>query len=116
MLFQIPLGNFHLPGILDTTGGCGAFGKFNSILSTTIGLMTICAGLWFLLQVFTSAFQWLNAGAEKQAVENSRKRLINAVVGLFVVVIAYALISITGLVLGLNILDPINTLFNIAPC
>lgn len=80
--------------------------RFSNVISTAVGIMTLSAGTWFIIQIFMGAFQWLSSGGDKQGVENARKRMTNATVGLFVVVAAYALISIVGRVFGLDILSP----------
>lgn len=90
-----------------------AFSKFTSVFSTGIGILTISGGIWFIIQIFGGAFAWLASGGEKQAVQNAQKRIGNAVLGLFVVIFSYALISIIGLVFGFNILSPFKALFGI---
>lgn len=91
---------------LGCTGGIAcALGKFGSVISITIGVLTVSAGLYFMVQVFSSSFQWLSSGGDKQALEAARKRLSHAIIGLLMVVLSYALISIIGLVFGLNILS-----------
>lgn len=106
-----PIGNITGVGSLSMnslgcTGGIAcALGKFGSVISIVIGVVTVCAGLWFMMQVFSSGFQWLTSGGDKQALESARKRLTHAIIGLLMVVLSYALISIVGLVFGLNILS-----------
>lgn len=111
LLAQVNLGTLKGLGPLgEITDNTDAFVKFTNILSTAIGIMTVSAGIWFIFQIFIGAFQWLSSGGEKQGVENARKRLSNAIVGLFVVVASYALISLVGLVFGINILSPVSSL------
>lgn len=91
-----------------------AFTKFTNVFSTAIGILTVSAGIWFIGQVFIGSFQWLSSGGEKQGVENARKRITNAIIGLFIVVASYALISLVGLVFGLDILSPIKSLLGVS--
>ncbi|MDO8488221.1 MAG: hypothetical protein Q7S31_02805 [bacterium] len=101
-------------GTLEGLGPLGQIGadlptalsSFSRIISVTIGILTISAGTWFIIQMFMGAFQWLSSGGDKQGAENARKRLTNAVIGLFIVVASYALISLVGLVFGFDILSP----------
>lgn len=88
-----------------------AFSKFTNVFSTGIGILTVAAGIWFIIQIFAGAFQWLAGGGEKQALQNAQKRIINAVLGLFVVIFSYALISIVGLVFGIKILSPFESIY-----
>ena len=111
-LASVPLGNFGGIGPLGNTAGIdnsglGAFNRFTGILSLTIGLLTIVGGIWFTFQIITGALGWLGAGGDKAAVETARKRILNAVMGLIIVVFSYALIALVGTVLGFpNIFNP----------
>ena len=80
--------------------------RFESTLSTTIGVLTISAGIWFIFQIFIGAYQWLVSSGEKQALQNAQKKLTNAIVGLFIVVFAYILIGVVSKIFGINILAP----------
>jgi len=104
LLAQIPLGTLN--GIGPLGDASAPFATFETTISTTIGVVTITAGLFFMAQVFSGSFMWLTSGGDKQALENAKKRLTHAVIGLLMVVLSYALISIVGLVFGLNILAP----------
>lgn len=110
-----PIGN--ITGLGPLGEGIGvyldAFDKFTLVLSATIGVLTVSAGLWFIFQIFAGAFQWLSSSGEKQALENARKRISNAIIGLLVVVLSYGLISIVGLIFGFNILSPYSSLIKI---
>lgn len=86
--------------------------KLQSTISLIIGIFTVSAGLWFIVQIFTNAFKWLVSDGEKQAIEAARKGLTHSVIGLFIIVSAYALIAIVGSVLGLPILDFATTIKN----
>ncbi len=105
-----PLGEFT-----QTSVGTPAFTEFTNVFSTALGVLTISAGLWFIIQVFGGAFQWLASGGDKDGVQKAQKKITNAIVGLFVVVFSYALISIVGLIFGINILSPIYSLVGINP-
>lgn len=111
LLAQTNLGTLKGLGSLGEIGDRNdAFVKFTSTFSTGIGVLTISAGIWFIIQIFAGTFQWLASGGEKQALQNAQKRISNAIIGLFVVVFSYALISIVGLIFGIDILSPVNSL------
>ncbi|MDO8551439.1 MAG: hypothetical protein Q7S03_02055 [bacterium] len=109
---------------LGTLKGTGPLGEFNADLPTTIdlfdkilsliiGVLTFAAGLWFIFQIFTGALGWLTAGSDKAGLENARKRLFNAVIGLVLVIGAIFFIEVIGNILGLDILSPGSFLTNI---
>lgn len=97
-----PLGD---PLVGDSAGtDFSATGRFVSTISSVIGVLTVSAGIWFIVQMFTGALQWLSSAGEKQALENAKKKITNAILGLLVVVMAYTIIGIVGAFMGLDIL------------
>ncbi len=121
LLTDAGLGTFEGLGSLGkdtaswTKGGNEAFILFTTTFSTGIGVLTVAAGIWFIIQFFSGSFQWLASGGEKQALQNAQKRIVNAVLGLFVVIFAFALISIISLIFGVDILSPYKALMGIWP-
>lgn len=57
-------------------------------------------GLIFFLQIFFSGFQWMTSAANPDKIKKAKQRLINAVIGLIIVLAAYLItVAITGLLL-----------------
>lgn len=100
-------------GIFETIED--AAGMFNKIISNIIGVMTIGAGIWFIFQFIIGAYSWMAAGSDQQAIQNAQQKITNAVMGLVVVVAAYALISLLGAILGFEILQPQKLLEFVRP-
>lgn len=80
--------------------------KFNSIVSALIGLLTIFAGLWFLIQIIVAGYSWIGSGGDGKKVTEARDKITNSLIGLIIIVIAWVLVGLVGELLGLNILDP----------
>jgi len=78
----------------------------NKVVSTIIGFLTIIAALWFLFQFIIAGFQWIGAGGDKNNTTAARDKITNSLIGLLIVVIAWAVIGVVGKVLGLDILNP----------
>lgn len=87
-----------------TIGEIGA--NFSGIISTIVGVLTLFAGIWFIIQFIIGAYKWISSGGEKQQVEEAKNHLTQAVVGLTIIVISYVLIGLVGTILGLDILNP----------
>jgi hypothetical protein len=75
------------------------------ILSTIIGGLTIFAGIYFIFVFLFAALNWISAGDAKKA-ESARNSITQAVIGLIVIVSAYAVIGLIGSVVGIKILNP----------
>lgn len=88
----------------------GATGMFNKVISITIGLITLVAGIWFTFQILLAGFSWMTAAGDKVKAEKAQKTLTDAIIGLVVVVAAVFIADIIGKLLGINILSP-GTIF-----
>ena len=73
---------------------------FEGLISSVIGLMTMIAGIWFIILLITSAYSWMSSGGDKGAVETARKKMINAVIGLVIVVAALFIADLLGGLIG----------------
>lgn len=94
----------------DVGTGIGVFTKF---LSSTIGLMTIIAIIWFIFVLITGAISMISAGSDKQALESARKKIINGLTGLVVVVAAIFIVEVIGRILGLKDILNLTYLFDL---
>jgi len=84
---------------------------FEGLLSSVIGLMTMVAGVWFVILLITSAYSWMSSGGDKVAVETARKKMINAVIGLVIVIAAVFIADLLGGLIGFpSILNPAESI------
>lgn len=104
-----PFGNVDLTSITE------AAGFFTRVISNTIGVMTIIAGIWFVFMFIVGAFGYLTAGGDKQKIGSATSRIASALIGLVIVVMAYALISLIGKLLGFEILNPQTIIESLNP-
>lgn len=88
---------------------------FNRIISGTIGLMTVIAGIWFIFSFIMGAIGFLTAGGNQENIQKATQKLTQSLIGLVIVVAAYAIISLMGNILGLDILNPQKLIKVIAP-
>lgn len=112
-------------GPINKDTGLGPFAAFTSFLSATalfekifsniVGFLTIAGSLWFIVQFILGAYSWMTAGGDKAALKTAQDKITRAVTGLVILVAAYALISVIGSLVGLDILNPAKTLENLMP-
>ncbi|KKU95312.1 MAG: hypothetical protein UY27_C0023G0020 [Candidatus Gottesmanbacteria bacterium GW2011_GWA1_48_13] len=105
-----PLGNFA-----NDAAGAGAFKTFNLLISQIVAFLTVGGAIWFIIQIFIGALGWLSAGGDKQPLETAKKRILDAVTGLIILVLAYSFIYIVGNFLGINVLDPYSAFKQFGP-
>ena len=97
---------------LQTTENIGnanqAVRAFAVLFSNIIGVFVVVAGLIFLFQFMIGGFKWLTAAGDKAKLESAQQSLLHAVIGLVIVLAAYAIIVLIGSILGIDILlnDP----------
>lgn len=95
----------HPPTISCASWSNSSVLQFVDVISKIIGVLTVAGAIWFIFQLFTGAIGWISAGSDKQALDNAKKRLTNAVIGLLIVIISYALIAAVGMFLGIDIIN-----------
>lgn len=81
------------------------------IISNVLVVLTIIAGLSFLIHFLLGGIQWITAGGQKDKIENAKAMMTNGAIGLIIVALSYSIVWIVGKALGLNILVP-STIIN----
>ncbi len=110
--FQPPSSAFSNGSGSDASGAAAA-GNLEKFVSNAIGALTLIAGLFFIFYFVMGALNWVTAGGEKGKVDKARDQMVQGVMGMVVIVIAYALIGVIGTFLGLDILNPGKALLNL---
>ncbi len=73
--------------------GAGAISQF---LSNGIALFFSIAAIVLLFMILWGAFQWMTSGGDKEQLASAQKRIINAIIGIILFAIAFAIIAIFG--------------------
>jgi len=104
-LAQLNFGKLEGFGELGRPEGTG-INTFSKFISSTIGLMTIVAIIWFTFILISGAIGMMGAGGDKQAMESARKRITNGLIGLVIVIAAIFILDLFGTLFGIpNILN-----------
>lgn len=77
-------------------------GSINEIISLATSLVLAFAGLIFFAMLVMGGFRFLTAGGDEKSVQEARKSLTNATIGLIIVVSAFAITQILFTIFGLN--------------
>jgi len=78
----------------------------NQVLANAITIIFIVAGLAVLFMLIYGAFQWIMSGGEKEKVEEARKRIMAAIVGIVILALAFVILGVLGGILGFKFFDP----------
>lgn len=94
----------------QAAGGGDAIGLL-VFISSGIRLFTIVAGLFVMLNFFLAGYEYITAGDSK-AHQKVRERLTTSIIGLVIIVSAYTVIGLIGLIFFGNagyIINPVIT-------
>lgn len=73
------------------TAGFSTTMKTENIVATVIELVLGFLGIIFVILMIFSGYQWMTAGGNEEQVKKATARIKNAVIGLIIVVFAYAI-------------------------
>ena len=76
-----------------------------NLIRTGISLTLILAALLFFFMLVIGGVRWIMSGGEKGAVENARKQITNALIGLAIVFIAWAIVRLVANIFAIDILN-----------
>lgn len=74
------------------------------IISSFIGFSILIAGIMTLAYMVLGAVRWVSAGGDKGKIEKAQQTITQAIVGLVVTAIVYALFQIVQYFFGISIL------------
>lgn len=84
-------------------GGTTALVNVTNIISSIIGIMTVAAGIWFVIQFLIAGFFWMTSAGDKTKLHEARDRITNAFVGLLIVVGGWSILALAGQFFGYDI-------------
>ncbi len=108
--------NIYAPqeAVTDATGET-ALNAMTTMISNVIAIGTVAAGIFFIIYFLLAAYAWLMSEGDSGKLQKARNQMIHAVIGLALVVGAYAIIGLIGSLVGLDILNPAKILKEVAP-
>ncbi|MCX6797123.1 MAG: pilin [Candidatus Doudnabacteria bacterium] len=87
---------------VDVIGGlpaCGEYGSISGLLLKGINIALIFAGLIAVVFIILGGFWFLTSAGNEETAEKGRKTLLNAVIGLVVIIMSFAIVRVVGNVL-----------------
>lgn len=87
-----------LQGIVnkDSSGA----GGISTILSNMIALFYTAAAIVLIFMLLWGAFDWITSEGDKEKVDSARKKIINAIIGIILFAVAFAVIQVLGTFTG----------------
>ncbi len=99
----VPLGNLRGLGVIGLQGAAidDPVEVFAMLISTIIGLLTIIAAIYFLINLIIGALGIISAGGDKAKYEDARKRITDGFVGLVITISAMFIMDLVTTLLGI---------------
>lgn len=94
---KIPAGT--LPGVDPTTTTTGG------LIASALQIVFIAAALAVLAYLVVGAFKWITSGGDKDAIGKARGTIVNALIGLFILALAFFITVLVGQIVGIDILN-----------
>jgi hypothetical protein len=88
------------------TSNIPGYKTIGAFISAALTMIFIIALIAVLVMLVWGALQWIFSGGEKDAVASARNRILHALIGLAVLAVAIALVSLASSFVGVNILAP----------
>jgi hypothetical protein len=76
------------------TGGLNGSSSLSDLIVKGIQLMLMFAGAIAVLFVIIGGYQYLASGGNDETAEKGKKTLLNAVIGIIIIVLAYVIINV----------------------
>lgn len=113
-LVQGSLGGFEPPVRTSWTDGSdtndGVLTNLETFISQLLGLITVVGSLFFIVNFMLAALAWITAGGDAGKIQKARDQMVQSALGLVVMVGSYGIIGLIGSVVGINILQPAQTI------
>lgn len=88
-----------LPGVDPTKTNIG------TLLASALQIVFIAAALAVLIYLVWGAFKWITSGGDKDAIGKARGTIVNALVGLAILALAFFITVLFGQIVGIDILN-----------
>ena len=93
------IGTVKPPPFLDPTKYGDYTTGITAFISNLLKLLTIVAGLWALINFLLAGLAFLTSSGDPKLVENAWKQIYMSILGLLVIVLAYALTALISYIL-----------------
>lgn len=81
------------------------YSSLGNFINNVIQLVFAVAAIIVLVMVILGAYEWIVSGGDKEAVGKARNRILNALVGLAVLAVAFALTRVVAQFTGIDIFN-----------
>lgn len=92
------IGDFNFLNPFKPTSPEAASTTFNTVFGRIIGLVLTIAAIVAFLYLLIAGFQYITAGGDADKAQKARQGIVNALVGILVILISYLILRYVGTV------------------
>jgi hypothetical protein len=92
-------------GIVAPAQGIDPQTRLGTIISNVLTIVFSVAALMVLIMLIIGAFNWITSGGEKEKIGKARDRIINALIGLALLALAFLIVRVVGTLLNIDLLN-----------
>ena len=112
LLADVEFGAITTPGGYQPgTGIEGSTSAIEKLMSNVLVILTLVAGMAFVLYFLLGGLNWITAGGDKGKIDKAKGMMTNGAIGMIIIALSYAITWIVGKALGIDILNP-GTIIN----
>jgi len=94
--FEVDSGLIETANETGYTGGAIQLGSLSNVVSKIIEIVLSFVGVIFLVLLIYGGYTWMIARGNEQQVEKAKSIIINAIIGLVIVMAAYAITALVS--------------------
>ena len=77
----------------------------SDFLTVGVSLVFVIAGILSFLYLLWGGVQWISAGGDKEAIDKSRRRIIQSIIGLVIILSVYVIVNLVEYIFNINLLS-----------
>jgi hypothetical protein len=106
-LLALQFKNITTPGGYQPGSGIeGSTSAVEKLISNVLVVLTIVAGLAFVIYFLLGGLNWITAGGDKGKIDKAKGMMTGGAIGMIAISVSYAIVWIVGTALGIDILEP----------
>lgn len=79
-----------------------------TIIKNSITIIFTVAAILVTAMLLWGAIEWISSGGDKEKLSSARKRIMQALIGLIILALAFVILKIISGIVGINILEGLN--------
>lgn len=91
--------------VVKPQGGIDPSTPVGTVISNAITIVFVVAALTVLVFLVIGAFRWITSGGNKENVDTARKMIVNALIGLVILALAFLIARVVGLILNIDLVN-----------